>query len=319
MSKLFFSNTYRKINGGKILLKNFFNGNTAKANAEEIISFVTGEWENILEQKMVWLLGSMRSGTTWLGTQLLKHEQNIIWNEPYIGFHLNAGEILSHPESPDNERPDYFFSKKFQKIWMPAYKKFVLTRAYAQAGTLNKNLVIKEPHGAKVAPLLMECFPQSKLIFMMRDGRDVVDSIIDAHQRGSWMVDAKPIDTKEQRLEILKAHSKAWSNSMKNTHYAYQNHHHNLRLMLKYEDLLKNTFEELKKIYDFLKIDITEKELKKILSNYDFEKIPASQKGTGKFYRLAKPGGWKDSFNDEEVNLMNSIMAEGLRTGGYQT
>jgi len=284
-----------------------------------MIPFLTWEWENILEQKMVWILGSIRSGTTWLGKQLLKHEQNIIWNEPYIGLHLNAGEILSNPEHLENERPDYFFSKKFQKIWIPAFKKFFLTRAYAHAGTLNKNLVIKEPNGAKVAPFLMKCFPQSKLIFIMRDGRDVLDSIIDFHKQGSWMVSVKPIETKEQRLEILKTNSKIWNDGIKNTYYAYQNHPHNLRLWVKYEDLLKNTFEELKKVYDFLKIDITEKELKKIISDYDFEKIPSSQKGAGKFYRLAKPGEWKNSFNEEERNLMNSIMEEGLRTGGYQT
>jgi len=319
MSKLFFSNTYRKINGGKILLKNFFNPNSAKPKTEEMIPFLTGEWENILEQKMVWILGSIRSGTTWLGTQLLKHEQNIIWNEPYIGLHLKAEGILSHSENPDNERSDYFFSKKFQKIWMPAFKKLVLIRAYAQAGTLIKNLVIKEPHGAQVASLLMKCFPQSKLIFIMRDGRDVVDSIIDTQKRGTWMVNAIPIDTKEQRLKMLKLSSKNWNADIKNTHYAYQNHPHNLRHLVKYEDLRKNTFEELKKVYDFLKIDITEKELKKIISNYDFEKIPASQKGTGKFYRMAKPGAWKNSFNEKEGNLMNSIMAEGLRIGGYQT
>jgi len=103
------------------MLKGLFNLNTSKEKINEKKSFLSGEWENILEQKMVWVIGWIRSGNTWLGTQLLKHEQNVIWNEPYIGFHLNAGKILSRPEMPDNKRTEYFFSEKSQSIWIPAF------------------------------------------------------------------------------------------------------------------------------------------------------------------------------------------------------
>ena len=53
----------------------------------EKFDFLTNEQENILEKNMVWIFAPPRSGTTWLGSQLLVHPKNIIWFEPWIGFH----------------------------------------------------------------------------------------------------------------------------------------------------------------------------------------------------------------------------------------
>ena len=36
---------------------------------------------------------------------------------------------------------------------------------------------------------LTELFPGSKVIFLLRDGRDVVDSWVDAYQDGSWAIE----------------------------------------------------------------------------------------------------------------------------------
>ena len=38
--------------------------------------------EDYLEKNLVFILGSTRSGSTWLGLQLLNHKETIMWNEP---------------------------------------------------------------------------------------------------------------------------------------------------------------------------------------------------------------------------------------------
>src|SRR5829696_10439260 len=48
-------------------------------------------------------------------------------------------------------------------------------------------LIIKEPNGSIGSPLLMEALPESSMIFLIRDPRDVVASSIDARSEGSWL------------------------------------------------------------------------------------------------------------------------------------
>jgi len=96
-----------------------------------------------------------------------------------------------------------------------------------------------------------------------------------------------------------------------------ENHKKELQYLVKYEDLRKNTFDELKKIYEFLGMKIDDGELEKIIEKYSFEKIPKEQKGSGKFYRSAQPGKWKENFTDEEVALIEEIMGSTLKKLEY--
>jgi len=43
--------------------------------------------EGELEKNLVWIIGPPRSGTTWLGTQLLSFQTKSM-NEPQLGLHL---------------------------------------------------------------------------------------------------------------------------------------------------------------------------------------------------------------------------------------
>jgi len=53
---------------------------------------------------------------------------------------------------------------------------------------LSKNIIIKEPNGSFAADVIAECLPDSKIIVLIRDGRDVLDSRFDMHKPGSWAV-----------------------------------------------------------------------------------------------------------------------------------
>ena len=286
---------------------------------------LTEEQENLLEKKMVWIFSPPRSGTTWLGSQLLRHPENIIWFEPWIGFHIG---IVDNDKNVQQEEPQferiydtqassssYFFSPHHKKNWQPALKKFILARAYSESQSLEKNLIIKEPVGSHSADIIMECFPKSKLIFLQRDGRDVVDSRLDMHGKGTW-ASLKPINPK-QRQKTIKWYSYQWVKINERIYRAFNNHNPDLRLAIKYENLKKDTLSELRKIYDFLEIKISDEELVELISTHDFKKIPEKEKGKGKFYRSASPGGWQDNFNQDEQKLMNSIMKQTLKELDY--
>jgi len=275
---------------------------------------LTENEENILESKLVWIFGSPRSGSTWLAIDLLKHPDNMIWNEPYIGIHFNFNRDFLR------ERKDYIFFQDKMSFWLPALRKFLLACAYAQSRTIRKNLIIKEPNGSECADIILDGLSNSKLIILLRDGRDVVDSLIDAHKPGSWNPDlsSRPLTNKQIRMHEIENHSKAWVGNIRTSLIAFENHPEDLRIKIRYEDLKQNTLLELKKIYQLLGIEMDENSLKSIIEQSDFSKIPKEKKGPGKFYRSATTGAWKDHFNEEEQNLMNTIMGDWLKKLDYE-
>ncbi len=153
---------------------------------------------------------------------------------------------------------------------------------------------------------------------MLRDGRDVLDSVIDALAKSGWESDRGYIEIKqEKKIEFIKTHSKRWIRLMEILMNAYDSHPSKKRLLINYEELRKNTQEVLKKIYQFIEINISQEKIKEIEEKFRFENIPENEKGIGQFKRIARPGNLKDSFNDEEKKIIENLMGETLRKLGY--
>ncbi len=283
------------------------------------------EEEDIFEKNLVWIFASPRSGTSWLGTQLLSYKTLSV-NEPQIGLHLGMREpqirhkIVRRIDVFKKE-PDYFFSQPYTDTWNFYLRKLILNRLYAQVQDLSKKIMIKEPNGAVGSDILSQCTPTSKIIFLIRDGRDVIDSVMDFLKKDSWAVKGygfTPVLPHRRLLEI-QYQAKLWVTVVEILTQTLNQHPKENRLLVKYEDLRKNTLKELKKIYQFIEVKIPEKELKSIVNRYSFEKIPSENKGEGKITRSATPGKWKENFNSKEKKEIDDIMASTLKKLGYQS
>jgi len=285
---------------------------------------LSSEQELILEKNMVWVFGSPRSGTSWLALELLSHKTCFI-DHPHIIEHLGTPHIgimdLAIQRWIDNckNNPGYFFSDRFKKTWNYYLRKLILNRIFAQINSINQKVILKEPGVAGGADIISECLPNSKIIVILRDGRDVIDSIIDARQEDGFMtkIGNVPPIVEHNRLKFVENRARLWVTFIENVMKTYETHLKNLRLLIRYEDLLENTCENLKRIYKFLEIDISNTDLEKLVTKYSFENIPAKKKGSGKFARSASPGNWKKNFNDEEKKLMENIMGETLKKIRY--
>jgi hypothetical protein len=286
---------------------------------------LTPEQEDTLERNLVWILSNPRSGTTWLGTQLLSHNTHV-WNEPLIGAHLvdlqETPECYIRDIDIRGKRRNYFFNEQYSLVWKRYIRKLILNRVYAQFKDVEQKVVIKEPNGSISADIISQCLPESKIISLVRDGRDTVDSRLDAITTGGWGTkffgeNSREAVNPEERPDVIRARSKLWRVNMETVMKAYENHHPANRIMIKYEDLRKNTLEETKKLYQFLGIPISDKKLKKKVDKTAYENIPDSKKGSGKFVRSASPGKWRDSFSEEEKKIMHDIMGSLLEKFGY--
>ena len=139
-------------------------------------------------------------------------------------------------------------------------------------------------------------------------------------KNNSWFVNErkiKPLSQIERKPRIT-LQSKYWVKLMKILERTYEEHDEGRRLMIKYEDLRFNTLETLKKIYQFIDVKITDDDLKNLVDKYNFENIPKEKRGSGKVTRSASPGKWKESFNKEEINIMEKIMGNTLKKFNYK-
>jgi len=90
-----------------------------------------------------------------------------------------------------------------------------------------------------------------------------------------------------------------------------------LRYLLQYENLLKDTYHITSDLYKFIDVEISEKELKKIIDEFSFKNISSDSKGKGKVVRSASPGKWKENMSDDEQKLMTEIMHDTLKEFDY--
>src|SRR5919106_1536443 len=160
------------------------------------------------EERLSWIFGSSRSGSTWLLRMLSDFEGVVPVDDPHLGHHLGVWrpiplawaaaeeppELTTLPELK-RSKPSYFFSDRYREHWEPALRELIMARFAAQAEELGPQrpgieplVLVKEP-GSHVADLLLRLFPASGLVFLLRDGRDVVDSWVAAYRRGSWAVE----------------------------------------------------------------------------------------------------------------------------------
>ena len=274
-----------------------------------------------LEQKIIWILGARRSGTTWL-SQLLSYQTNYL-HEPNITDHLtimeSGGSFTRRIDVRKNVR-SYFFCQNYKYTWLYYLKKLILYRIHAEFQDLSKKIVVKEPTLELDAfDIIAEAMPQSKFILIVRDGRDVMDSHIDARQEGGWQIkNQSGIIKQEDRMPFIKRQSQMWIKEMADLLKTYESGSKHLRFLVRYEDLRANTFEILKQIYKFIEIEISDEDLRKVIDKYNFEKIPESKKGAGKFYRSATPGLWRERFSQEEKDAAWKVMGEMLTKLGYK-
>jgi hypothetical protein len=220
------------------------------------------------------------------------------------------------------DKPAYFFSDAFEATWRPEVRRLILVRFWSQAqvaerehGFANPLVLIKEPNGSHGAEQLMSLLPRSRLLFVVRDGRDVVDSMVDAAQ--SWAPNIRELELSPQRLHYVRAQSRLWLNHTTAVQRAYDARPPELRWMVRYEDLRRDPEATLAPILDWLGLASSPKRVPDAVKTNAFEALPRFMKGSGTPRRAASPGLWRENTNADEQAAMHEIMGAKLREFGY--
>jgi hypothetical protein len=174
-------------------------------------------------------------------------------------------------------------------------------------------LIIKEPNGSIGAPLLMEALPESRMIFLIRDPRDVVASSMDARSEGSWLSERREAQRRTSKPDrnpnvYVRMRANSYVQQIEKTWQAYRAHG-GRKVMVRYEDLRADTLKTMKRIYSALEIPVEEAELARSVEKNAWENIPEEEKGEGRKRRKAKPGGWREDLTARQVEIVEDITA----------
>ncbi len=308
------------------------------------------------ESRLAWIFGSPRTGSTWLLRMLvyplrageepsgLKRKRrkpkvpNIVVpvNESHVPLHLTPLRRIKAQEAemtgPDDfvmntrhlHRSSYLFSEDHGEIAWPWARSMILDRFYHQAelameahGVDDCVVVIKEPNGSHGAHRIMGLLPNAKLVFLMRDGRDVVDSALTLHLPGGSREDrGRGIRNDEDRLRYVTIGARLWVNRMNAVQRAYDAHDPARRLKVRYEDLRANTVEELSRLVEFLGLDRTRETIVDAVEDQAYKSKSKKEQALSR--RSASTGEWRKSLRPDEQEVVEGIMGEKLVELGYE-
>ena len=288
--------------------------------------------------RLAWIFGSSRSGSTWLLRMLSELERVIPVDDPHIGHHLGVWRPIPLAWATAKDPPklgtladfkrkkrDYLFSDRYRDTWVPQLRDLISARFEAQAaqdiaaaGGIDQPIVVVKEPGSHAADTIMDVFPQSSLIFLLRDGRDVVDSWLDAYKDGSWATDegAYPLDD-TGRPALIRWQSSVWLHRTEVVQETYARTEPKRRVLIRYEEMRADPVAALGRICSMLGIEASREQLDEIAGTHSYSSVPKADKGTGREIRRAEPGGWTDHMTRQEIIEMHDILADKLDELGY--
>jgi hypothetical protein len=221
---------------------------------------------------------------------------------------------------------DYALSRDFEDVWRPELRRFALVRLHAvleRAETRfpvadDPAVVIKDVGTSHAAPLTMSLLRRSRLLFMVRDGRDVIDSLIHAAQPGSWFARlTKPlISSDEDRLDFVREKAIDWACWTDSCQRAWAEHPPELRRMVRYEELLADPVGELGSLCQWIGLERDGAALEAAVRAHAFGANEPT--GPSEFARAASPGLWRQNLSSEEQRIAEEVMGERLADLGYE-
>lgn len=283
-------------------------------------------------ENVIWIFGHGRTGSSWLAKMMRDLPDHALWNEPLVGELFGN---LYYAKDGDFRGRAFILAPELREVWTPAIRALVLEGAAARKPRLAADgwLVIKEPHGSLGAPLLMEALPESRMILMVRDPRDMVASALDAH-RAEGFVSKNPVrrrkaqawDSGGRAPELLhplgpeaqmrmaeedpdtfvRYRAELVEINLRCARRAYDSHE-GPKALVRYEDLRADTLATMERVYAALGVPVSGQTLAKVVGEHDWDSIPEEERGPGKIRRKATPGGWRDDLTAEQARTVEEI------------
>jgi hypothetical protein len=318
-------------------------------NRRENIPAITpeevAEAKTFFHRDKFFIFGHARSGTTLLN-RLIRLHPEVHCN--YQGHFFTRPPLLQ--SLVDNPEVEEWFTrhsnrwnrgKDISPVVLRSVVDFLMEREAAKEG---KHIVgDKSPNNllnGEAVRLLHNIYPDAKLIFIVRDGRDAAlshrfQAFIDATQHLN-KADLKILNAFGQNAEQFRAPNKSlfttsgikqaaedWAFNVTSTHLEGRKRFGNQYLHLRFEDLLANPEAEMHRVWGFLGADTSIPDLNDRIDtalnrNIDaaWQKEKAGQMATE--IPKGQAGSWREYFSKRDIKAFKAAAGEILVQWGYE-
>jgi hypothetical protein len=264
----------------------------------------------------LFIIGSPKSGTTWLQIMIAAHPQvcttveltlfsryTAPWVRAWNNEAANIEEGRWHQGLPFLWEEDEFY----------AFLREFVDRVYERVLANNPGatrILDKHPAYARHVHDINRIIPDARFIHVIRDGRDVAASMVAARRQigyGTGTIQSSAAAWKEHVVAAREAPD-------------YGGRY----LELKYEDLLGAGVETLKRVFDFCDLAVGRDRLTEIVEGHPFDSMKARRqysvetvKAHEAFYRKGKAGGWREDLEPVERHMFHKVAGDLLIQLGY--
>lgn len=270
----------------------------------------------ITDKQFIFIVGSPRSGTTWLQMMLGAHPLVCTTAELTLFTKYTASWISAwERETEINARGQYQVG--LPVLWSSddfyGFLREFLEKAYARV-TVTKpeatHILDKHPAYSDVVEHIDMLLPNSLFLHVIRDGRDAAVSMMAARQSMGFGPG-----------NICEAATR-WKRGIQGARVASK--YRNRYLELRYEDMLKNGRKALKSVFEFCDLTYSHEDIARIVEGHQFDRMKAGRvrpvtkmeapKGT---FRKGKAGNWKKELRPVERYLFDKYAGALLSELGY--
>ena len=293
------------------------------------------------EYRRLFIVGSPRSGTTWVSQMLALHPSSISTRESHAYSLTEA--LCGHADWRDGEATRTACARvyKEQQESRVGIHNYVTSREFAvclrrtfawahrqeecsneqfamrliqevfdlffwkQGGTSDNLFVEKSPGHALYAEQILRYFPHCRVLHVVRDGRDVCVSM----QMRSMRTDWSPAD-REKQVQCWLAHVSEARRAAEIPKFGDR------VATVRYEDLHATPEQELRRIMQFAQLEVTSKSISRILEQTSFQK--KHKTGPGRHSYKGVVGEWRQHFSEDDLKLYESIAGDLHRVCGYE-
>lgn len=205
-----------------------------------------------------WIYGFPRTGSSWLCKRFFGKFTDSNFLEPFDYFQCSSvgasRDRINIKSSFENDRPE--ITKRLDLLEAP-HDRLLLA--------MHEKFIFKFLFDFNIVQKLLELFPQSRFIWLVRDGRDVVESTTNPSTTNWPIPDLSYLgEEEEQRFTNSLLRWLKFSLMQIKIYHVYNEH----ILWLHYEDFSKDFFGTAVRVLDFSRLSYTEEAIRELEGNF---------------------------------------------------
>lgn len=272
------------------------------------------------DKTILFVVGMPRSGTTWLQLLLSSHPQIVTGRETHVFTRYVRPFLRAYDEEVSEKEVDglhIYFSRLelIDEVLKPIVQK-TLSKIAAKDSSASV-ILEKTPGHVSSVPLMQKMFgTRVKVLHVIRDPRAVIASwrAVASKDWGAWA------DRSVEDLAYKWARMQSRNSMRRDTLDANY-------LELRYEDLLANPLSGLAGIFDWLKIDVDDATLARIVADNEISSLKQTattgdaadprREHRENFFRTGSARGWENELSSEEIATIVEMAGERMVELGY--